>query len=72
MMLIWYNPDLDIYEGGAQGDYNFWTKVSINRDRFEILHEFTEHDPTRFIAEKIVKSLNLARIIAPSREQFFA
>jgi hypothetical protein len=72
MMLIWYNPDLDIYEGGLMGDYQFWKKVSHNRDRFEILHEFSENDPTQSIAEKIIKSLNVARVLAPSRTEFFA
>ena len=71
MKLIWYNPDLDIYESGLYNDLNLWKKFSQNYYRFEIIHEFADKDPALKIADKILKSLNVARLLAsPAREIF--
>ena len=72
MTLIWYNPDLDIYESGLQSDLNLWKKSSQNHYRFEIIHEFADKDPALKIADKILKSLNVARLLASRTREIFA
>lgn len=72
MTLIWFNPDLDIYESGQQSDYNFWKKASHNHYRFEIIHEFADKDPELSIVDKIIKSLNIAHLLATPRREIFA
>ena len=59
MIIIWYNPDLDIYQKGTVREYDQLMIKSDNRDRFDILYEFNQNS-VRLI-DKILDSLNLVR-----------
>ncbi|WP_420578169.1 hypothetical protein [Ekhidna sp.] len=58
-LLIWFNPDSQMYEIGPYLEYHSAATISQNQDRFEVLHEFNTE--TVFIATKILNSLNVAR-----------
>lgn len=58
-LLIWFNPDSQMYEIGPYRDYRSAITISQNQDRFEVLYEFNTE--TIFIATKILNSLNVAR-----------
>lgn len=58
-LLIWFNPDSQMYEIGPYLDYQSAATISQNQDRFEVLYEFNTE--TVFIATKILNSLNVAR-----------
>lgn len=58
-LLIWYNPDTDKYEKGSENDYGVVVSASTNKDRFDILYEFTE--TSQKLIDKILTSLNIAR-----------
>ncbi|WP_258105013.1 hypothetical protein [Marinoscillum sp. MHG1-6] len=57
--LIWYNPDLGIYEKGSLKQYDRALLSSTNKDRFDILYEFSE--PSMKLTDKVLNSLNAAR-----------
>lgn len=59
MYLIWYNPDKEVYEKGDEEEYQRIRASSFNANGFNVLYEFNKS--TRHIAEKIMKSLNIAR-----------
>jgi hypothetical protein len=58
-LLIWYNPDMDKYEKGSESEYETILSKSSNKDRFDILYEFTE--TSQKLIDKILNSLNIAR-----------
>ncbi len=58
-LLIWYNPDVDKYEKGSESEFDIVTSASSNKDRFDILYEFTE--TSQKLIDKILTSLNIAR-----------
>lgn len=58
-LLIWFNPDAQIYETGPYIDYQSITAKSRNEDRFEVLYEFNRE--TISVANKILNALNLAK-----------
>jgi hypothetical protein len=72
MILIWYNPDADKYEIGLRKDYFASTLHSQNQDRFLILYEFEGGDYSPKLASKVIENLNVARSIAPKRQEIFA
>ena len=59
MEMIWYNPDLDMYQKGALEDYSALANSSENESRFLILYQFNKN--SKKLAEKILSSLNLVR-----------
>ena len=59
MEMIWYNPDLDLYQKGTRTEFNEIVKESTFPNRFSILYQFN-HNPAK-LAEKILNSLNLVR-----------
>ncbi len=59
-LLIWFNPDHDLYEIGATNDFQSSLSLSPNADRFEALYEFTNE--TKKVAQKVLSKLNLARV----------
>ena len=61
-MLIWFNPDVDLYEIGKYKDYRFLSRHSTNRDRFEILFEFCEE--TVEVSKKVLRRLNKVKMIS--------
>jgi hypothetical protein len=60
-LLIWYNPDMDKYEKGSESEYETILSKSSNKDRFDILYEFTE--TSQKLIDKILNSLNIARVV---------
>lgn len=72
MILVWYNPDLDIYEKGSLAEYNIRSSASKNCDRFEIIHQFDETTNANKLATKILHSLNLLRTQDPVHREIFA
>lgn len=62
MVIIWYNPDSDIYEKGTMQDYDRLVRNSRNGDRFSILYEF--NFTTIRLADKVLRSLNRVREIS--------
>ncbi|MEQ6168873.1 MULTISPECIES: hypothetical protein [unclassified Ekhidna] len=58
-LLIWFNPDAQIYEAGPYVDYKSIATESRNQDRFEVLYEFNRE--TISVADKILNALNIAR-----------
>lgn len=63
-LLIWYNPDKECYETGQYQTYNTILNSSRNGDRFEVVYEFCFE--TIQVADKILKTLNLANRISSS------
>ncbi len=59
MELIWYNPDLDLYQKGNKRDLRSIMKASINQDRFSILYQFNNN--SQKLAKRILDSLNMVR-----------
>lgn len=59
MYLIWYNPDRETYEKGDEEEYQRLKASSFNANAFNVLYEFSMS--TKHIADKIMKSLNIAR-----------
>ncbi len=59
MELIWYNPDLDLYQKGNKRDLRFIMKASINQDRFSVLYQFNNN--SQKLAKRILDSLNMVR-----------
>ena len=59
MYLIWYNPDRETYEKGDEDEYQRLKASSFNANAFNVLYEFSMS--TKHIADKIMKSLNIAR-----------
>lgn len=57
--MIWYNPDLDLYQKGTRIDFNAIVAESANADRFSILYQFNQNSVK--LADKILNSLNLVR-----------
>lgn len=72
MLLVWYNPDLDIYEKGSHSEFNIRSGASHNQDRFEITHQFEEAEKTNRLAQKLLQSLNLLRTQDRSHREIFA
>lgn len=62
MIVIWYNPDLDVYEAGNLLKYQQPVSSSTNGYRFEILHTLTSST----LAEKVSSKLNQAKAIRPT------
>ena len=58
-LLIWFNPDAQMYETGPYHDYQSVASESHNQDRFEVLYEFSKE--TISVADKILTALNIAR-----------
>ncbi len=58
-LIIWYNPDIDSYQKGYLREYDRLIMVSPNKDRFDILYEFSE--TSQKFTDKILSSLNAAR-----------
>lgn len=59
MEMIWYNPDLDLYQKGTRAEFNEIVEESAHPNRFSILYQFNQHSVK--LAEKILNSLNLVR-----------
>ncbi len=59
MEMIWYNPDLDLYQKGTRTEFNAIVEKSANTNRFSILYQFN-HNSVK-LADKILNSLNLVR-----------
>ncbi|MEM9328075.1 MAG: hypothetical protein AAGA85_20580 [Bacteroidota bacterium] len=59
MELIWYNPDLDLYQKGNKRDLRTIMHSSLNQDRFSVLYQFNNN--SQKLAKKILDSLNLVR-----------
>ena len=59
MELIWYNPDLDLYQKGNRRDLRSIMQASINQDRFSILYQFNKN--SHKLAKRILDSLNMVR-----------
>jgi hypothetical protein len=59
--IIWYNPDIDSYEKGSLREYDKLLLYSANKDRFDILYEFSE--TSQKLIDKILSSLNTARYL---------
>ncbi|MDH5610274.1 MAG: hypothetical protein OEY56_12430 [Cyclobacteriaceae bacterium] len=60
MSLIWYNPDLDVYQKGSMREYDRLLLTSHNKDRFDIVHEFVS--TSDHLIDKILNSLNLVHL----------
>ncbi|MFT6865642.1 MAG: hypothetical protein ACJA08_000465 [Cyclobacteriaceae bacterium] len=60
-LIIWYNPDIDSYQKGYIREYDKLLMFSPNKDRFDILYEFSE--TSKRIIDKILSSLNTARLL---------
>ncbi|SNS76556.1 hypothetical protein SAMN05421640_1149 [Ekhidna lutea] len=58
-LLIWFNPDRQLYEIGPYYDFITLASSSKNEDRFEVLYEFNTE--TVRVADKIIRSLNKVR-----------
>ncbi|MDW3191501.1 MAG: hypothetical protein R8G66_04025 [Cytophagales bacterium] len=59
MEMIWYNPDLDLYQKGTRTEFNAIVEGSDHANRFSILYQFN-HSSVK-LADKILNSLNLVR-----------
>lgn len=57
--MIWYNPDLDLYQKGTRTEFTAIVDNSINANRFSILYQFNQSSVK--LADKILNSLNLVR-----------
>lgn len=57
--MIWYNPDLDLYQKGTRTEFNTIVENSSNANRFSILYQFNQSSVK--LADKILNSLNLVR-----------
>ena len=58
MEIIWYNPDLDLYQKGTRNEFKSIVEKSTNANRFSILYQFKS--PVK-VANRILNSLNLVR-----------
>jgi hypothetical protein len=57
--LIWYNPDLEMYEMGAQMELSILQSSSKQPEAYSIIYELSEL--SEHLGEKIMQELNLAR-----------
>lgn len=61
-ILIWYNPDTDLYEIGNYYEFIATSKTSVNEDRYEIIYEFCFE--TISVADKILGRMNKVKLIS--------
>lgn len=59
MFIIWYNPDLDVYQKGTSREFDQTVNNSMHPDRFDILYEFSH--TSQKLVDKILHSLNAVR-----------
>lgn len=55
MQLIWYNPELDVYQRGTEGEYN-----KVTKNGYMVIYEFTNTSDR--IIDRVVDSLNILRM----------
>lgn len=55
MQLIWYNPELDLYQKGTKGEY-----IKVTKNGFKVIYEFTNTSDR--IVDRVVDSLNILRM----------
>lgn len=58
-VLIWYNPDADLYEKGYMAQYANTFLASANWFRFDIVYEFRNEE--MHLVSKTLSALNKAR-----------
>ena len=56
VQLIWYNPDLNIYQSGSETDFEKCLEMGYNQTHFSVLHEYTK--TSKGLVSKVVNSLN--------------
>ena len=57
--MIWYNPDLDLYQKGNTKEFLSLTTQSDNPNRFLVMHQFQESKTA--LANEVLDSFNSAR-----------
>lgn len=55
MQLIWYNPELDLYQKGTKGEYK-----NVIKNGYKVIYEFTNTSDR--IVDRVVDSLNILRM----------